>query len=282
MVPVDPNYRAYASIVLTIPTDPRDRSILGAVDARTAAIVGKKYGFGFGNLNWIVTTMNVVFFRFLIMSMAQELSAQLKNGTKTTKIGYDFYKLFTVVVSNAVSEKAEKEGNINTFFLVGDDKYGHHGDRTISLITNGPPTPEEDNLEEIPLQKFSDPDPETQKFNIELDRAVRYELSRMNSIAIPYTTTEDQERNTLCTIAIAYHYMEQLFVELLARLANPDETAGETHEHVIVNMLDLLEIHAECKDGRAMIYIRPGIDAKRYAKNDEATENTMGDMSGLY
>lgn len=281
MRPVEPGFGAYASVVLTVPTDPRDRSILEAVDARTAAIVDKKYGFGF-SMSWMATTMTVVFFRFLIMMMAQELSSELKNGTKTTAMGFDFYSLFTVIVSNAVSEKAEKEGNINTFFLIGEDKHGKHGVRTISLITNGPPGPEEDNLEEIPMQKFSDPDPERQKFNIELDRAVRYELSRRNSISIPYTTQEDQERNALCTIAIAYHYMEQLFVELLARLANPNEALGETHEHVIINLLDLLEIHAECKDDGAMIYIRPGIDAKRYAKNDEATENTMGDMSGVY
>lgn len=237
-----------------IPSDKHDHSILGATDAKTKADLADKYGILI-DYDWECCTISYVMLKTIISHLAY-----LMKSTGHDNIGIDFYSLLKTYISVKKNEKAEKEGNINIYF--------EPGPKAIELIENPITTDTTSSINEF----IPENDPEELEFLKKLDSQCNYELITHYGLAFT-------ENCKMFTCAITVVYLRNLIMELCHRVAtNPDK---DTVDSIIesVNFNDLVEIHCEYKNGGAMLYIRPGANAKLLIKCDELTEQTMGDFA---
>ena len=244
-----------------IPQVPSDREILKAVDMKTAADAADVVHLIF-EWNWLTTTVATVGIETLI----EMLASKLKNGEGGDGLTLDFFELLEEKVSIKNDKKAEKEGNINISFTIGD--------RIEKLIKDGPdnfPMPTPGNC----VQFFMTGDPEEDAGTREFNHKLSYNLSSGHSISFSYEDEDGHSQEVeFGAIVITYLYLKNLFEHMLYKLAQIPE---EEDQHVSVNFNDLIEIHMTLNDGKVETMLRPGMNAKLLIKCDAVTEHTMGD-----
>ena len=245
---------AYGKLFV-IPQDPVDREFLLAVDRRTRSDVERIYGILI-DYDWQANTIaNAV-----IETIISDLAFMLKSGA-SSGIGIEFYDIIKAIVSVKTNEKAEKEGNINIYF--------EPGSKVNDLIENGPDMREYP--EKIdPTKRFVTGNPKEDNLYNNLEYHARYNLSMINGIMIP-------DHLKFSIFAIAYTFIESIYLEILYRLSNMKAEEGE-EKLVSVNFNDNIEIHGVMKGDSVNIVMRPGMNAKLLIKCDEVTEHTMGEM----
>ena len=250
-----------------IPQTKADREFLQRVDDRTRLDIEDHFGIVL-QYPWICTTVTVT----VIETLIQEMNDVLRKGGGGDGMSIDFFSLFKEIVSIKNNSKAEKEGNINIAFEPGDKVY--------DMIQNGPRGSGDHYSEMVdPYNFFRSDDPEENEFNIMFDHHVVYSLGNQCGITFTYPDEEGKTAEVkFGAIAIAYTYMENLFAQILYDLAAQNETAEDGDElHVVVNFLDLIEIHGIMKNQEVSILMRPGMNAKLKIKYDANTEHTFGE-----
>ena len=245
-----------------IPQVPEDREILKAVDSKTSADCAELLHFVF-EWNWLTTTVATV----AVETLVEMLASQLKAGEGGDGMTLDFFDLITEKVSIKNNSHAEKEGNINISFSIGD--------RIRKLISDGPdavpmPMPGYD-----PANFFLTGDFEEDKCAREYNHKLSYNLSTKHSISFSYDNEDGHSKEIeFGAVAIGYIYIKNLFEQLLIKLA---QTPDDEEQHVSVNFNDLIEIHMVLKNGEVETLLRPGMNSKLLIKCDAVTEHTMGD-----
>lgn len=250
------------------PQDPSDREFLSAVSLRTRSDMDVRYGFII-DYEWMVNTVANVFFECMVRQLKNIMLEHLADsGPNGASVGFKFYDLFSSVVSNKVNEHAEKEGNLNIYFNTEE--------RVDDLIANGIPSTDNTTKMNI-LERFLTEDQDENKAMIDLDTICVYELSKSHGIRIGNPAS-----SKLISVAIAYTFFENLFIELLVRASKQKKEQTDANDDsdamVSVNFNDNIEFHCLIKDGGATIMMRPGMNVKMLIKSDEFTEKTMGDL----
>ena len=252
--PMDSNMGGAYGKLFIIPQDPNDREFLLSVDRRTRSELNRIYGI-LMDYDWQANTIANGVVETLIADLAFMLKSGASNG-----IGIEFYDILRAIVSIKTNEKAEKEGNINIYF--------EPGSKVVSLIENGPDTREYE-VKINPMEKFLTGNVEDDNLYKNLEYHARYNLSSVNGIMIP-------DHQKFSVFAVAYTFLECIYLEILYRLSNMDSNDGE-EKLISVNYNDNIEIHGIMKNGTVTITMRPGMNAKLLIKADDLTEHTMGD-----
>lgn len=249
------------------PQDPADREFISAVSLRTRSDLDIRYGFII-DYEWMVNTVANVFFECMVRQLKSIMLEQLADsGQNGASVGFKFYDLFSSIVSNKINEHAEKEGNLNIYFDTGE--------RVDYLIANGIPSTDSITKTTI-LERFLTDDQEENEVMLGLDKICIYELSKSHGLRL------GNQSSKLISVAIAYTFFENLFIELLVRAAKQKKEQADANDDsdamVSVNFNDNIEFHCVVKDGTASIMMRPGMNVKMLIKSDEFTEKTMGDL----
>ena len=252
--PIDGNNGGAYGKLFIIPQDPNDREFLLSVDRRTRSELNRISGI-LMDYDWQANTIANGVVETLIADLAFMLKSGASNG-----IGIEFYDILRAIVSIKTNEKAEKEGNINIYF--------EPGSKVISLIENGPDVKDYD-VKINPAEKFLTGNAEDDNLYKNLEYHARYNLSSVNGIMIP-------DHQKFAVFAVAYTFLECIYLEILYRLSNMDAADGE-EKLISVNYNDNIEIHGIMKNGTVTITMRPGMNAKLLIKADDLTEHTMGD-----
>lgn len=230
------------SRLYVVPQDPKEREFILSVDRKTKGDIAARYDLNIDQ-DFICNTVTFCVLESIIKSLA--LNSQLENLSSM----FNFYDLIIAKISNKINEFAEKEGNINIAFMAGS--------KAMKLISN---PEEEDNERRDIAEELSFDDPTLTELYISLDRFVKYQLSQQYGITM-------SEKLVLCTFAIAYTFIENLYKNLLYNLANNEED-----ELCSLNYGDIIEFHALEKEDGVTFALRAGYKSKLLVKSDEVTE----------
>lgn len=239
--------------LLVIPQEPDAFAKLQSIDRKTRYDCGAKYGIVSGS-DWQMNTIANECLENLIQFLALGMQT-----SATTAI--NFYDLFFVKATNRISEKADKEGNINIVFQPGP--------RAIELISLPEPLKIETQVKA--KDEFMFPDPEGADRDIQetfrrIDQAARYQLAKKYRLMM----LDDMD---YAAIAVLDQFVLNLFTYMLYELGQDPKLTMSS-----INFNDNVEFHALREgDDKIMLTMRPGMNAKLLIKADNATEEIGGD-----
>lgn len=243
------DYQASSRLYI-IPQDEETRISLLNADRNSKVDLRRHFGIHEEH-DWQCNTIATCYLELLIKALAMEVK---HNGNADATI--NFYDLFTVFVTVKRNANAEKEGNINIVFVPGT--------KAIEMISDE--TPREDRaIEYVSPEAFftiQDDNDMTALF-LKIDSVSKLDLQHKYGIAMPHSWI---------ITAIAYTFMENIFRELLYKLAMEKTSISS------INFNDTVEMHAIVDgDGGVKITMRPGMNAKLIIKSDESTESDDGE-----
>lgn len=239
--------------LLVIPQEPDAFARLQSIDRKTRYDCGAKYGIVTGG-DWQMNTVANECLETIIQSLALEMTTQ-------GHAAINFYDLFFVKATNRVSEKADKEGNINIVFQPGP--------RAIELISMAEIPKIENQIKAS--DEFMFPDPEGANKGIQetfkrIDSSARYQLAKKYRMMM-------MDGMEYAAIAVLDQFFLNLFTYMLYELGQDPKLTMSS-----VNFNDNIEFHALRQDeDKIMLTMRPGMNAKLLIKSDSATEEIGGD-----